>query len=432
MKVTMIGSGYVGLVSGTCFAQMGFDVTCVDTDAGKIANLKQGIIPIYEPGLDDMVKSNVAAGRLHFTTDLATCVGTSDAVFIAVGTPQDEDGSADLKYVFAAAEQIARHLDGYTVVVDKSTVPVGTGRKVADILKRTNPQADVDVVSNPEFLREGAAIDDFMAPDRVVIGSDSERATAMMQKLYAPLTSKDTPLLVTGIETAELIKYAANGFLAMKITFINEMARLAEKLGADVLELSKGIGTDKRIGTAFLNPGPGYGGSCFPKDTNALARTARDAGQPLSLIEATIKANDTHKQAMVDKVVTAVGDVNGKTIAALGLAFKANTDDMRDAAALTILPALAARGATIIAHDPEAMDNAKRLMPNISYAPSFDAALKDADAAIVLTEWESVKTLTAAQFKTMKTPLVVDLRNLYTHNTLQAQGVTVVPLGRTA
>src|SRR5690606_39220486 len=259
--------------------------------------------------------------------------------------------SADLKYVFTAAEQIAKHLDGYTVVVDKSTVPVGTGRKVLDILKRTNPQADVDVVSNPEFLREGAAIDDFMAPDRIVIGSSSDRATAMMQKLYAPLTSKGAPLLATGIETAELIKYAANGFLAMKITFINEMARLAEKLGADVLELSKGIGSDKRIGSAFLNPGPGYGGSCFPKDTNALARTARDAQQPLSLIEATIKANDAHKQAMVDKILSAVGDVNGKTIAALGLAFKANTDDMRDAAALTILPALAARGATIVAHD---------------------------------------------------------------------------------
>lgn len=432
MKVTMIGSGYVGLVSGTCFAQMGFDVTCVDTDANKIANLKQGIIPIYEPGLDDMVKANVEAGRLHFTTDLATCVGASDAVFIAVGTPQDEDGSADLKYVFAAAEQIAKHLNGYTVVVDKSTVPVGTGRKVADILKRTNPTADVDVVSNPEFLREGAAIDDFMSPDRVVIGSNSERATAMMQKLYAPLTAKGAPLLATGIETAELIKYAANGFLAMKITFINEMARLAETLGADVLELSKGIGTDKRIGSAFLNPGPGYGGSCFPKDTNALARTARDAGQPLSLIETTIKANDTHKQAMVDKIVAAVGDVNGKTIAALGLAFKANTDDMRDAAALTILPALAARGATIVAHDPEAMDNAKRLMPDIGYAASFDEALNGADAAIVLTEWDSVKKLTASQFKTMKNPLVVDLRNLYTHNSLQAQGVTVVPLGRSA
>lgn len=430
MKVTMIGSGYVGLVSGTCFAEMGFDVTCVDTDATKIANLKQGIIPIYEPGLDNMVKTNVDAGRLHFTTDLATCVGASDAVFIAVGTPQDEDGSADLKYVFAAAEQIAKHLDGYTVVVDKSTVPVGTGRKVLEILKRTNPAADVDVVSNPEFLREGAAIDDFMNPDRVVIGSSSNRATEMMHTLYAPLTSKGAPLLATGIETAELIKYAANGFLAMKITFINEMARLAEKLGADVLELSKGIGSDKRIGAAFLNPGPGYGGSCFPKDTNALARTARDAGQPLSLIETTIKANDVHKQAMVDKIVAAVGDVQGKTIAALGLAFKANTDDMRDAAALTILPALAARGATIIAHDPEAMDNAKRLMPNIGYAPSFDDALSNADAAIVLTEWESVKKLTASQFKTMKTPLVVDLRNLYTQSDLPAQGVTVVPLGR--
>lgn len=432
MKITMIGSGYVGLVSGTCFAQMGFDVTCVDTDAGKINNLKQGLIPIYEPGLDAMVKENVAANRLHFTTDLSTCVGSSDAVFIAVGTPQDEDGSADLKYVFTAAEQIAKHLDGYTVVIDKSTVPVGTGRKVLDILKRTNPQADVDVVSNPEFLREGAAIDDFMAPDRIVIGTDSERATNMMQRLYAPLTSKGAPLLATGIETAELIKYAANGFLAMKITFINEMARLAEKLGADVLELSKGIGTDKRIGSAFLNPGPGYGGSCFPKDTNALARTARDAQQPLSLIEATIKANDAHKQAMVEKIVGAVGDVNGKTIAALGLAFKANTDDMRDAAALTILPALAARGATIVAHDPEAMDNAKRLMPNIAYVPSLAAALKNADAAIVLTEWDSIKKLTAGDFRTMKKPLVVDLRNLYAHNTLQAEGITVIPLGRAA
>jgi len=431
----MIGTGYVGLVSGTCFAELGFKVTCVDVDETKIANLRDnGIIPIYEPGLEEMVKRNVAAGRLHFTTQLSESVPTSDAVFIAVGTPQDEDGSADLQYVKAAARQIAPHLKDYTVIVNKSTVPVGTGKVVEELVRQTNPQANVDVVSNPEFLREGEAVDDFLKPDRVVVGVETPHAAEMMAMLYKPLTDQGVPLHVTNRASSELIKYAANAFLATKITFINELIELCDKVGADVLSVSRGMGMDGRIAPRFLQPGPGYGGSCFPKDTNALAKTARDYGMRLNLVEETIATNQRIKESMADRIVDAMGgNVQGKTVAVLGLAFKANTDDMRDASSLTILPKLQEMGAKVVAYDPAAMPRAKQLMPNLTYAEGIEQTLQGADAAVILTEWADFRTIDLGKLKqTLTTPVLVDLRNLFTAEQAHEAGLQYFPLGRPA
>lgn len=428
MRITMIGTGYVGLVSGTCFAALGWDVTCVDIDAEKIRRLDEdNHMPIYEPGLAELVAKH--RSTLSFTTDIASAVAESDVVFLAVGTPQGEDGSADLQYVYKAAEDVAKNLNGYTVIVDKSTVPVGTGEEVTRRIKAVNPSADFDVVSNPEFLREGAAISDFMRPDRVVIGSESTRAKELMSKLYAPIEATGAAILHTNVKTAELIKYAANGFLAMKITFINEMARLSEALGANVADVADGIGLDKRIGRMFLNPGPGYGGSCFPKDTAALAKSARDAGSPLSLIETTIQANKRHKEAMADKIDSALGGVKGKTIAALGLAFKANTDDMRDSPSLTILPELQKRGAIIRACDPEASANAMKLMDGITYTNSIQEALTGSDSAVVLTEWQDFKDLCPTTFASLSSKTVVDLRNIYSSQSFSDNGLSLISLG---
>jgi UDPglucose 6-dehydrogenase len=370
MKIAVIGSGYVGLVSGACFSEFGFEVVCVDQDASKIAQLNDGKIPIYEPELDTLVKNNAARKRLSFTTDLTAAMTGAAAVFIAVGTPSRRgDGHADLSYVYAAAKSIAREIRGYTVVVTKSTVPVGTGREVERIIRETNPRADFDMVSNPEFLREGSAIGDFMRPDRVVIGCESDRAREVMRQLYRPLFLIETPILFTSLETSELIKYAANAFLAMKISYINQVSDLCDKVGADVHDVARGIGLDGRIGPKFLHPGPGYGGSCFPKDTLALVKTARDAGAPISLIETTVEFNDARKRQMVEHIAAALGgSVAGKTVAALGLTFKPNTDDMRDAPSLVILPELVKRGAKVQAHDPIGMEEAKKLMPDLATA----------------------------------------------------------------
>lgn len=432
-NLTMIGTGYVGLVSGTCFAEKGFTVTCVDLDTPKFKALKeQGVIPIHEPGLEELVKKNVAAGRLKFTTRYEDAIPEADAVFIAVGTPQDEDGSADLSHVEGAAKQIAPHLQGYTLIINKSTVPVGTGSRVAAILHATNPHAKFDVASNPEFLREGEAIEDFMEPDRIVAGVESDRARAMVEGLYKPFTDAGYPLFITNRASSELIKYAANAFLATKITFINEMIALCEATGADVLAVSKGMGMDARIAPRFLNPGPGYGGSCFPKDTNALAKTARDHGLKLRLVEETIATNEAIKKAMVGKIEQALGgNVQGKTIGVLGLAFKANTDDMRDASALTILPELHKKGAKIQAFDPAAMPRAKQLMPDLTYVENALAALAGADAAVILTEWNEFRMLDLAMVKkTMKGNTLIDLRNLLSVATANTEGLRYVALGR--
>lgn len=436
-NLTMIGTGYVGLVSGTCFAELGFNVTCVDLDAAKISNLKdKGIIPIYEPGLEELVRKNVAAGRLHFTTNLADAVPDADAVFIAVGTPQDEDGSADLQYVEAAASDIAKHLQGYTVIVNKSTVPVGTGTRVENIIRKANPGAKFDVASNPEFLREGEAVADFLKPDRVVVGVESVEAEDLLRGLYKPLTDAGATLHVTNRASSELIKYAANAFLATKITFINELIALCDAVGADILSVSKGMGLDARIAPRFLQPGPGYGGSCFPKDTNALAKTARDNKVNLSLVETTIEANQRIKEIMAGKIAEAMGgNVKGKKVALLGLAFKANTDDMRDASSLTIIPALIEAGAEVVAYDPQAMSHAQRSLPAkqgaLSYADGPWQALEGADAAVVLTEWADFRTLDLTRLKkTLKAPLLVDLRNLFDPASARAAGLTYVALGR--
>jgi len=429
----MIGTGYVGLVSGTCFADMGFNVTCVDIDAEKIRKLEEeNIIPIHEPGLAELVAKNVAAKRLHFTTNLATCVPNSDAVFIAVGTPQDEDGSADMQYVLAAAKQVAAHLQGYTAIVNKSTVPVGTAQEVHNVIQTANNSAKFDVISNPEFLREGNAIEDFMNPDRVVVGLKSEAAHAMMTKLYTPLTNKGFPLIITDPTSSELIKYAANAFLAMKITFVNELAALCDVVGADIQQVAGGIGSDARIGEKFLQPGPGYGGSCFPKDTNAIAKIGRDALVPLSLIENTIEANKRIKKSMVERIERAVGDdLKGKTVGVLGLAFKANTDDMRDAPALTILPDLAAAGAIIQAYDPEAMQEATRLLPQITLTTSAEEAAQSADILVILTEWPEFADLNYKELATtMRGQHILDLRNLLNPEDINAAGLTYTRLGQ--
>ncbi len=433
MRIAMIGSGYVGLVSGACFSEFGVEVVCVDQDADKIARLRRGEMPIYEPGLDQLVATNVAAKRLSFTSDLDAAVKGADAVFIAVGTPSRRgDGHADLSYVFGAAEQVGRALDRYTVVVTKSTVPVGTGRKVAEILRRVRPDGDFDVVSNPEFLREGSAIGDFMRPDRVVIGAESERARAVMRELYRPLFLNETPILFTSVQTAELSKYAANSFLATKISFINEIADLCEKVGADVQDVAKGIGLDGRIGRKFLHAGPGYGGSCFPKDCLALVKTAQEAQAPITIVEAVIAVNDQRKKAMAERVVRACGgNVQGKTLAVLGVTFKPNTDDMRDSPSLDIVPALQQAGATIRAFDPEGMKEAAKLMHDVAFCANAYDAMQDADALVIITEWNEFRALDLARVKSLlRTPTVIDLRDIYDPQDMSAAGFYYVSIGR--
>lgn len=433
MRVTMIGAGYVGLVSGACFSEFGVPVTCVDTDEDKIARLNAGEIPIFEPGLDQLVARNREAGRLMFTTDLAPAVAGADAVFIAVGTPSRRgDGHADLSYVYAAAAEIARALDGYTVIVTKSTVPVGTGDEVARIIRETRPDAEFDVVSNPEFLREGSAIGDFMRPDRVVIGTASERARDVMQSLYRPLFLIETPILFTERRTAELIKYAANSFLAVKITFINEIADLCEKVGADVQDVARGIGLDGRIGSKFLHAGPGYGGSCFPKDTLALVRTAEQYGAPVRIVDTVVDINDIRKKAMAGRVIEACdGSVDGKTIAVLGLAFKPNTDDMRAAPSLDIISGLQAAGATVRAFDPESMAEAKKMLDGVEWCDDAYQAMDGADAIVIVTEWNQFRLLDLKRAKSLlKQPVLVDLRNIYKAEDMEAAGFRYYSVGR--
>jgi UDPglucose 6-dehydrogenase len=433
MRIAMIGTGYVGLVSGACFSEFGVTVTCVDKDAGKIERLNRGEIPIYEPGLDELVAKNVKAGRLSFSLDLASSVADADAVFIAVGTPSRRgDGHADLSYVYGAAEEIARGINDYTVVVTKSTVPVGTGREVARIIRKTRPDVDFGVASNPEFLREGSAIGDFLRPDRVVIGTDSDRARAVMRALYRPLYLIETPIVMTSLETAELIKYAANTFLATKITFINEIADLCEKVGADVHDVAKGIGLDGRIGKKFLHPGPGYGGSCFPKDTLALVRTAQDYGSPLRIVETVVDINDKRKKSMADRIVEACGgDVDGKTIAVLGVTFKPNTDDMRDSPSLDIIPALQAKGAVIRAFDPAGRHEAEKLLPGVNWCADTYETLEGASAIALLTEWNEFRVLDFKRARElMKTPVMVDLRNVYNPDDMEMAGFAYTCVGR--
>ena len=433
MRVAIIGTGYVGLVSGACFADFGHTVTCVDKDAGKIEKLKNGIMPIFEPGLDALVAANVKEERLFFTTDAADAIREADAVFIAVGTPSRRgDGHADLSYVYGASEEIASLIDGFTVIVTKSTVPVGTGDEVEEIIRRVRPDADFAVVSNPEFLREGAAIKDFKLPDRIVVGTDDERAREVMRELYRPLFLNETPILFTARRTSELIKYAANAFLAVKITFINEMADLCEKVGANVQEVSRGIGLDGRIGSKFLNAGPGYGGSCFPKDTLALTKTAHDYESPVRIVDTVIEVNASRKKAMADKVIAAMGgDVSGKTIGVLGLAFKQNTDDMRDAPSLDILPALTAAGAKVVAFDPEAMKEAAHLLTGIDYADSAYKAVEGADALVIITEWDQFRALDMSRIKAAMTGnVVVDLRNIYSPEDMHRRGFAYTSIGR--
>ena len=433
MRVAMIGTGYVGLVSGACFADFGHIVTCVDKDASKINRLENGEIPIFEPGLDDLVAKNVKEGRLFFTTEAKDAIADADAVFIAVGTPSRRgDGHADLSYVYAAAEEIAELMDGFTVVVTKSTVPVGTGDEVEEIIKKTRADADFAVVSNPEFLREGAAIADFKRPDRVVVGTDNDRAQKVMEELYRPLFLNQTPILFTARRTSELIKYAANAFLAVKITFINEMADLCEKVGANVQEVSRGIGLDNRIGKKFLNAGPGYGGSCFPKDTLALTKTANDYGSPVRIVDTVVEVNAARKKAMATKVIEAMGgDVAGKTIGVLGLAFKPNTDDMRDAPSLDIIPALIAAGATVKAFDPEAMEEAAHMMEGVAFQNGPYEALTDADAMVIITEWDQFRALDLDRVKSeLKGDVVVDLRNIYDPADMARRGFAYTSVGR--
>ncbi|GGH17122.1 UDP-glucose 6-dehydrogenase [Alsobacter metallidurans] len=433
MRITMIGSGYVGLVSGACFADFGHTVTCVDKDAGKIEALRNGVMPIFEPGLDDLVESNVAEQRLSFTTDLSEAIQDAEAVFIAVGTPSRRgDGHADLSYVYAAAKEIAELSAGPLVVVTKSTVPVGTGDEVERILRETRPDGTYYVVSNPEFLREGAAIGDFKRPDRIVIGTDDAHAREVMSELYRPLSLNTPPLMFTGRRTSELIKYAANAFLAVKITFINEIADLCEAVGADVQEVARGIGSDNRIGSKFLNAGPGYGGSCFPKDTTALVKTGQDAAVPLRIVETVVAVNDQRKRGMARKVVTACGgSVRGKTIAVLGLTFKPNTDDMRDAPSLALITALQDQGAAVRAYDPEGVEQAKGMLRDVEYAPNAYDCVEGADALVIVTEWDAFRALDLSRVKRLlKEPVVVDLRNIYRADDMKRRGFNYVGIGR--
>ena len=437
MRITMIGSGYVGLVSGACFADFGHDVICVDKDEAKIAALRAGRMPIYEPGLDALVATNVAAGRLTFTTDLAASVADVDAIFIAVGTPSRRgDGHADLSYVFAATEEIAAAVTGPTVVVTKSTVPVGTGDKVEAILREKRPNLDIQVVSNPEFLREGAAIGAFKRPDRIVIGTDDEGARKVMRGVYRPLYLNESPILFVGRRTSELTKYAANAFLATKITFINEIADLCEAVGANVQDVSRGIGLDNRIGKKFLHAGPGYGGSCFPKDTLALLKTAEDFESPIHIVEAVVKVNDSRKRAMGRKVLHALasggGDgAKGKTVALLGLTFKPNTDDMRDAPSIAIAQALTDAGVNVRAYDPEGMEPAQRMMPELTYCKDAYEAADGADAVVIVTAWDAFRALDLSKLKAiMAAPVLVDLRNVYRREDVEQLGFTYTAVGR--
>ncbi|WP_127089520.1 UDP-glucose dehydrogenase family protein [Aquabacter cavernae] len=436
MRVAMIGTGYVGLVSGACFADFGHHVTCIDKDSGKIAMLREGRIPIFEPGLDELVARNVAAGRLDFDTDLTQAVKEAEAVFIAVGTPSRRgDGHADLSYVFAAAREIAAAADGYTVVVTKSTVPVGTGDEVERIIREARPEADISVVSNPEFLREGAAIEDFKRPDRVVVGAEDERARAVMTALYRPLSLNNLPLMFTARRTSELIKYAGNAFLAMKITFINEMADLCEQVGANVQDVARGIGLDNRIGSKFLHAGPGYGGSCFPKDTLALTRTAQQVGAPLRIIETVVAVNDVRKLAIGRKVEQVLnGQVRGKTAAVLGLTFKPNTDDMRESPAISIVNSLLDKGMRVKAYDPEGMEEAKHLLPaTVEYGSNPYEIAEGADCLVIITEWDAFRALDFERLKTiMRQPVLVDLRNIYVPEQMTELGFIYESVGRPA
>ncbi|MEO1952957.1 UDP-glucose/GDP-mannose dehydrogenase family protein [Thioclava sp.] len=434
MKIAMIGTGYVGLVSGVCFSDFGHEVVCVDKNPAKIEMLEGGRVPIYEPGLDELMVKNVEGGRLSFTTDLKAAVAGADAVFIAVGTPTRRgDGHADLTYVMAAAEEIANAMTGYAVIVTKSTVPVGTNRQVAEVVRKTRPDIEFDVASNPEFLREGAAIDDFMRPDRVVVGTTSEKAEAVMGEIYRPLFLREFPILYTDLETAEMIKYAANAFLATKITFINEIARLCEKTGADIKQVSRGMGLDGRIGNKFLHAGPGYGGSCFPKDTAALARIGQDYSCPMEIVETVIKVNDDIKRRMIEKVVDLCGgSVNGKTIAIYGVTFKPNTDDMREAPALTIVPALVGGGAKVRVVDPQGKREGEALLPGVSWMDDAYAAAEKADCVVILTEWNEFRALDLQKIATtMETARMADLRNIYSEKDVRKAGFAdYVAVGR--
>ncbi len=433
MRIAMIGTGYVGLVSGACFSEFGADVICVDKDAAKIEMLRAGKIPIFEPGLDALVDSNVKSGRLNFSTDLAAAVAEADAVFIAVGTPSRRgDGAADLSYVFAAAEEIADALQDYTVVVTKSTVPVGTGAKVKARIQARRAEANFDVASNPEFLREGAAIEDFMRPDRVVVGTDSQAAIDVLREVYRPLFLSETPILFVGLETAELTKYAANAFLATKISFINEIADICEQVGADVQEIARGIGLDGRIGGKFLHAGPGYGGSCFPKDTIALVNTASEVGTPTRIVEAVVGVNAARKKSMAGRVIQACdGDVSGKMIGVLGVTFKPNTDDMRDAPSLDIIPALQAAGARVQAYDPEGMNEAAEMLPGVTWKTNAYEAMEAADAVVILTEWNEFRGLDLPRARDiLKNPIMVDLRNVYEPKDMTAAGFVYYGIGR--
>jgi UDPglucose 6-dehydrogenase len=433
MRVAMIGTGYVGLVSGACFAEFGHHVTCIDKNAEKIELLRAGHVPIYEPGLDAIIERNVREGRLDFATDFTDAVREADVVFIAVGTPSRRgDGHADLSYVYAAAEEIAAAMDGFTVVVTKSTVPVGTGDEVEAVIEKARPGAEFAVVSNPEFLREGAAIEDFKRPDRVVVGVEDDRAREAMRELYRPLFLNETPILFTERRTSELIKYAANAFLAMKITFINEIADLCEAVGANVQQVAKGIGLDNRIGSKFLHAGPGYGGSCFPKDTLALVRTAEEAGAPIRLVETTVSVNDARKARMAEKIIEAAGgSVDGKTVAVLGLTFKPNTDDMREAPSLAIVPALQKGGATIRAYDPAGLEEAEKLLNGVEFVTGPYQCAQGAHLLVIITEWNEFRALDLERVRTgLKAPVIVDLRNIYDPKDMEQRGFTYVSIGR--
>ncbi|MDA7545431.1 UDP-glucose/GDP-mannose dehydrogenase family protein [Alphaproteobacteria bacterium] len=433
MNITMLGTGYVGLVSGTCFSEFGFDVCCIDKDKDKINNLKNDIIPIYEPGLQNLVKKNKNSGRLSFSNDIDQNIKKADIVFIAVGTPSRRgDGHADLTYVYEAAEKIAKNLDGYTVIVNKSTVPVGTGAEVKNIIKKINPDALFDVVSNPEFLREGNAIEDFMRPDRVVVGIETEKAKQLMTIIYKPLYLIETPILFTDLNTAELIKYSANAFLAVKISYINQMSDLCEKVGADVHDVAKGIGLDKRIGSKFLHPGPGYGGSCFPKDTIALVQTAKEYDSNLSIVETVVQYNKQRKSDMADKIIEAFNNnCQNKKISILGLSFKPETDDMRDSPSLDIIPILKEKGFDISVFDPVAMDEAKKILKNIEFSNNIEECLQDSDGLVILTEWNEFRGLSATRLKkVMKGNILIDLRNSLNPDSFQKSGFNLIQLGR--
>ena len=433
MNVTILGTGYVGLVSGTCFSEFGFEVCCVDKDIDKISNLNLGIMPIYEPGLENIVNKNRDAGRLKFSNDINDYIKNADIIFIAVGTPARRgDGHADLKYIYEVAEQIAKNISNYTVIVTKSTVPIGTGDEVKKLIKKINPSADFDMVSNPEFLREGNAIDDFMRPDRVVVGVESERAKEVMSTIYKPLFLIETPIVYTDLKTAELIKYSANAFLAVKISFINQIADLCEKVGADVHDISRGMGLDKRIGSKFLHPGPGYGGSCFPKDTLALVQTAKTHNIDLSIVKTTIGYNEKRKSKMADKIIENLGNnLSNQKVAILGLAFKPGTDDMRDSPALEIIPRLLKEGITISAFDPEAMNEAKLLLSDIQFSDTLEDCLQGADALVILTEWNEFRGLTVSKLKgLLKGKTLIDLRNALNPENFEESDFTLVQIGR--